>query len=60
MQESLALSLWLDNADIVSASWGPKDDGKTVEGPKRLAKKALRKAVSKVAYHNEGDEKFYN
>ncbi|XP_059488802.1 neuroendocrine convertase 1-like [Neocloeon triangulifer] len=47
VQESLALRLWLGNGDIASASWGPRDNGKTVEGPKRLARKALRDAVIK-------------
>jgi len=27
--------------DIYSASWGPDDDGKTVDGPGNLAKRAF-------------------
>ncbi|XP_065349710.1 neuroendocrine convertase 1-like [Cloeon dipterum] len=46
MQESMALRLWLSNGDVASASWGPKDNGKTVEGPKRLAAKALHIAIT--------------
>lgn len=32
--------------DIYSASWGPNDDGKTVEGPGELAKKAFVKGIT--------------
>ena len=31
--EGRALSWALDKVDIYSSSWGPDDDGKTVEGP---------------------------
>ena len=31
--------------DIYSASWGPEDDGKTVDGPGPLAKKAFINGV---------------
>ena len=31
--------------DIFSSSWGPNDDGETVEGPGRLASLALEKGV---------------
>ena len=34
--------------DIYSASWGPNDDGKTVEGPGRLASKAFLKGITEV------------
>ena len=43
--EGLALSFALDKVDIFSSSWGPNDDGATVEGPGRLAALALRKGV---------------
>nr|KAF6355692.1 proprotein convertase subtilisin/kexin type 1 [Myotis myotis] len=33
------------HVDIYSASWGPNDDGKTVEGPGRLAQKAFEYGV---------------
>lgn len=39
--EAVQLDLILGHVDIYSASWGPNDDGKTVEGPGRLAQKAL-------------------
>ncbi|XP_015784576.1 neuroendocrine convertase 1 [Tetranychus urticae] len=32
--------------DIYSASWGPADNGETVEGPKRLAQEALLRGVT--------------
>lgn len=37
-----------DHVDIYSASWGPNDDGKTVEGPGRLAQKAFEYGVKQV------------
>ena len=30
------------HVDIYSASWGPEDDGRTVEGPGELTQKALK------------------
>ena len=33
-----------------SASWGPNDDGKTVEGPGRLASQALTEGIKKVMH----------
>ena len=44
--EALALSFALDKVDIFSSSWGPNDDGATVEGPGKLASEALRKGVT--------------
>jgi len=43
--EGLALSYALDKVDIFSSSWGPSDDGATVEGPGRLASEALKKGT---------------
>lgn len=34
--------------DIYSASWGPNDDGQTVEGPGKLAKQAFEKGIKEV------------
>jgi proprotein convertase subtilisin/kexin type 5 len=39
--EARALSFNIQYIDIYSASWGPEDDGKTVDGPGRLAKRAF-------------------
>lgn len=39
--EAKALSFNTQHIHIYSASWGPEDDGKTVDGPGRLAKRAF-------------------
>jgi len=39
--EARALSLNNQHIDIYSASWGPDDDGRTVDGPGNLAKRAF-------------------
>lgn len=38
----------LDKVDIYSASWGPNDDGTTVEGPGHLALEAFKRGVLQV------------
>ena len=38
--------------DVYSASWGPSDNGKTVEGPGKMASMALEKGIKEVCYHN--------
>ncbi|XP_025032173.1 proprotein convertase subtilisin/kexin type 4 [Python bivittatus] len=43
--EAQSLSLHPQHIDIYSASWGPEDDGKTVDGPGVLAREAFRKGV---------------
>ena len=43
--EARALSLNPNHIDIYSASWGPEDDGKTVDGPGPLAKRAFLNGV---------------
>lgn len=45
--EAAALSFNNQHIDIYSASWGPPDDGRTVEGPKRLTQEALLQGVTK-------------
>ena len=40
--EAASLSFSPQHIDIYSSSWGPDDDGKTVDGPGPLAKKAFR------------------
>jgi len=44
--EAKALSLNPDHIDIYSASWGPEDDGKTVDGPGPLARRAFINGVT--------------
>lgn len=38
--------------DIYSASWGPTDDGKTVDGPRELTLQAMADGVNKVLMGN--------
>ncbi|KAJ8914185.1 hypothetical protein NQ315_015958 [Exocentrus adspersus] len=45
--EGTALGYAQNLVDIYSASWGPSDDGKTVDGPGRLAREALERGVTK-------------
>uniref|UniRef100_A0A8C1GC99 Furin (paired basic amino acid cleaving enzyme) a n=1 Tax=Cyprinus carpio TaxID=7962 RepID=A0A8C1GC99_CYPCA len=44
--EAQSLSLNPQHIDIYSASWGPEDDGKTVDGPAKLAKEAFLRGVN--------------
>ncbi|KAL1137836.1 hypothetical protein AAG570_009532 [Ranatra chinensis] len=44
--EARALSLNPDHIDIYSASWGPEDDGKTVDGPGPLATRAFINGIT--------------
>uniref|UniRef100_A0A671UU13 Furin (paired basic amino acid cleaving enzyme) a n=1 Tax=Sparus aurata TaxID=8175 RepID=A0A671UU13_SPAAU len=46
MVEAQSLSLNPQHIDIYSASWGPEDDGKTVDGPAKLAKEAFLRGVT--------------
>lgn len=45
--ESTSLAFNVEGIDVFSASWGPSDDGRTVDGPKRLASEALRRGVTR-------------
>uniref|UniRef100_A0AAY4BDU7 P/Homo B domain-containing protein n=1 Tax=Denticeps clupeoides TaxID=299321 RepID=A0AAY4BDU7_9TELE len=44
--EAKSLSLNSQHIHIYSASWGPEDDGKTVDGPAKLAKEAFLRGVT--------------
>lgn len=46
--EAASLSFNRSHIDIYSASWGPDDDGKVVEGPGRLASKAFINGIALV------------
>ena len=48
LMEATALNYMLDKIDIYSNSWGPSDDGKTMEGPGKLTQLALEKGVKMV------------
>ena len=56
--EARAISFNRDHIDIYSASWGPDDDGRTVDGPGPLAKKALEDGaiVSQLAVSDANDD----
>nr|XP_020510141.1 proprotein convertase subtilisin/kexin type 6-like [Labrus bergylta] len=45
--EAKSLGIRPDYIDIYSASWGPKDDGKTVDGPGLLTKRAFEQGIKK-------------
>uniref|UniRef100_UPI0037E8609C proprotein convertase subtilisin/kexin type 6 n=1 Tax=Semicossyphus pulcher TaxID=241346 RepID=UPI0037E8609C len=47
MVEAKSLGIRPDYIDIYSASWGPKDDGKTVDGPGPLTKRAFEQGIKK-------------
>ncbi|CAJ1048583.1 proprotein convertase subtilisin/kexin type 6-like [Xyrichtys novacula] len=45
--EAKSLGIRPDYIDIYSSSWGPKDDGKTVDGPGQLTKRAFEQGIRK-------------
>ncbi|KAF7250667.1 Furin-like protease kpc-1 [Varanus komodoensis] len=54
MVEAKSLSLNPQHIHIYSASWGPDDDGKTVDGPASLTRQAFENGVrTKFTVHNE-------
>ena len=40
-EEAIAFSRYLQVNQVFSCSWGPEDDGKTLDGPHELTKQAL-------------------
>ena len=50
--EAHSLSLNLQHIHIYSASWGPEDDGKSLDGPAKLAKEAFLQGITKVSPSN--------
>lgn len=48
--EASSIGFNANHVDIYSASWGPNDDGKTVEGPGRLAQKAFEYGIKNVSF----------
>eukprot|EP00035_Acanthoeca_spectabilis_P021494 m.438547 g.438547 ORF g.438547 m.438547 type:complete len:950 (-) comp18255_c0_seq1:61-2910(-) len=44
--EAHSLSLAPQHIDIYSNSWGPNDDGRTIEGPAALAQKAIEDGIA--------------
>jgi hypothetical protein len=45
--EGSSLGFKPEHIDIYSSSWGPDDDGRTVDGPAKLARKAFVNGVTK-------------
>ncbi|KAM3721271.1 Furin-like protease [Dirofilaria immitis] len=43
--EAASLAHNSDHIDIYSASWGPDDDGRTVDGPAKLTRRAFEKGI---------------
>ena len=50
MIEAQSLRHNRDYIDIYSSSWGPEDDGKTVEGPGLLTEQTLAAGAKLVRY----------
>lgn len=50
--EAQSLSLNPQHIQIYSASWGPDDDGRTVDGPATLARKAFYDGITRVSHSN--------
>lgn len=44
--EGEALGYKPESVDIYTASWGPADDGKSLEAPGRLAREALERGIA--------------
>ena len=57
--EAQSLSLNIQHIDVYSASWGPDDDGRTVDGPGPLAKKAFRDGIEQVSLRKRHSIKTY-
>ncbi|KAG7092769.1 hypothetical protein E1B28_009092 [Marasmius oreades] len=44
--EAIALNYGYQNVSIYSCSWGPPDDGRTMEGPDRIIRKAMLEGIN--------------
>lgn len=52
VDEAKALSFNTQYVDIYSSSWGPEDDGKTIDGPGQATQRAFENGVIKVYLSN--------
>ena len=50
MLEAEALTFHNQHIDIYSASWGPRDDGMTMEGAGTYVRQAFKKGTTEVRY----------
>lgn len=57
--EGEALQFKTNYIDIFSASWGPNDDGKTMEAPHHYAAAALQNGVKYVSHTLLSSEEYY-
>lgn len=48
MIEAMAIGFNHKYIDIYSASWGPVDNGQTLDGPGKMATKAFEKGIQEV------------
>lgn len=48
--ESKSVSFNVKNIDIMSASWGPSDNGRMVDGPGKMGNEAFIKGIKEVSY----------
>lgn len=53
--EAHSLSLNPQHIHIYSASWGPEDDGKSLDGPAKLAKEAFLQGITQVSLGKAAD-----
>ena len=51
--EARSLKYRNDYIDIYSVSWGPEDDGKTVDGPADLTRSAFKNGINQVIFLNK-------
>lgn len=56
--EAEAFSFKNNYIHIYSSSWGPSDDGRTVEGPGLMASRAFEKAIIEVKLRNSHNTRF--
>lgn len=59
MVEAKSVSYNPQHVHIYSASWGPDDDGKTVDGPAPLTRQAFENGVRMVGFRSLRAEDFH-
>lgn len=59
MVEAKSVSYNPQHVHIYSASWGPDDDGKTVDGPAPLTRQAFENGVRMVGFKSIWGEDFH-
>lgn len=59
MVEAKSVSYNPQHVHIYSASWGPDDDGKTVDGPAPLTRQAFENGVRMVGFQSFWVKEFH-